>query len=566
MSLSSFMVLACCLSFACVGQVSRAASGDTPPDAGKIENFIALTLPGYWKVERLSLTDPVDYGNQVEPEWRWRFEAVITPNEALFVEADRDGDIVLLEPGLDPESRQTLYGIVVTTFRAGEWSGDIRHENRPFDHGGKPASFFAGRTLVVGSAEERELRDKTQERALEKLEATHEAERAALKLAQEAALARIGDMHRTALARLASEHDADMKRREAEHHKKVAGASAQHMDQLAQLEVELKAEAKRRRLEISESQKLTELTSEATRRLDALHDAESGMLAASERVFAARATALKELVDTLGMVTKVDGYLALLDTASESELDWMHVAVLRHGLQDDNSDIRNAARLDLLGADLESKPRLHALLKERLERIGDRPELQDFLAKHASGFISNHALRNLLLDHLPFVQQWASRVVDASPSYGDRHSPEWALGEPSVVQCNPRANKMDWAPNGGGTQFIRVAFEIAVLFPRIDVYEISKCGFVRKIILSDGKGYDTTYEVEDKLKQCPGTSAFRLYEPASTANASCTRNSSCRGSKSSFGRNEKRRRPRGNGRESPFDKPPCFRCTSRTRS
>ena len=66
------------------------------------------------------------------------------------------------------------------------------------------------------------------------------------------------------------------------------------------------------------------------------------MLAASERVHEARRVALKKLFDMLGVVTGSDDYLALLDAASESQPDWMRVAVLRHGLGSDDLASRAA--------------------------------------------------------------------------------------------------------------------------------------------------------------------------------------------------------------------------------
>ena len=42
----------------------------------------------------------------------------------------------------------------------------------------------------------------------------------------------------------------------------------------------------------------------------------------------------------------------------------------------------------------------------------------------------------------------------------------------------------------------------------------SQRGFVRKLILSDGKGNDTEYEVQDNLRGCTGVSVFRKYEHA----------------------------------------------------
>ena len=109
-----------------VGALATAAAATTdPPAQDVIGQDINAALPAYWSVHSLQLTGPVDYGNAVEPEWRWRFEAVLTPKEPLYVEAgDLDG-VVLLEPTLTPESQETQYGTVRATYRAGRWKTEV---------------------------------------------------------------------------------------------------------------------------------------------------------------------------------------------------------------------------------------------------------------------------------------------------------------------------------------------------------------------------------------------------------------------------------------------------------
>ena len=508
MSSRALLLVVLCLGFACIGRAASAAAADSPPTADEVEQYIAITLPGYWKVDQLSLSDPVDYGNPIDPEWRWRYEALIAPKEPLYVDGGHHEGVVLLELNFSPESPQTLYGVAIATFQAGTWSGEARHENRPFDHGGQPASFFSGRTVVAGSPEERELREATQRGELEELEAKHKAERAVVKIQHQAALATAKDAHRAALERLKVEHDAERERRKAEHQNELAV-------QLAALEADLKAEAERRRVESTESVKLTELTAEARDRLTALQAAEAEMLAAaidrltalqaaeaemlaaSERVHEARTVALKKLFDMLGVVTGPDDYLALLDIAGESQPDWMRLAVLRYGLGSDDLALIKAAWRHLLQADITNNPDLRNLFTDHLADLKDNPDL-----------------RNRLADHFPTVQQWASRVVDSSSYYDDRFSPQWALGEPSGIECNSFPDNTHWATkkDDHGLQSIRVAFAKSVVFPQIKIHETSDGGFVRKLILSDGKGNDTEYEVQDNLRTCPGVSVFRMHE------------------------------------------------------
>ena len=237
MPLRTLVLIVLCLGLACVGRAVGAAAANEPPSADDVELLIANTLPGYWKIDQLSLSDPVDYGNPVEPEWRWRYEALITPKEPLYVDGGRHEEVVLLKLGLGPESAQTLYGVAVATFQAGNWSGEARHENRPFDHGGEPASFFPGRTVVVGSPEERELREAAWQRELEELEAehkarieeleaTHKATIATSKIEHQGELAAAKEAHRAALERLKADLEAERERREVEHQNELARAVA----------------------------------------------------------------------------------------------------------------------------------------------------------------------------------------------------------------------------------------------------------------------------------------------------------------------------------------------------
>ena len=503
MPVRTLLLIVLFLGFACVGRAASAAAANSPPTADEVEQFIATTLPGYWTVDQLSLSDPVDYGNPIEPEWRWRYEALIVPKEPLYVDGGRHEGVVLLELSLSPESPQTLYGVAIATFQAGIWSGEARHENRPFDHGGEPASFFPGRTVVVGSPEERELREATRQRELEELEATHKAERAALKIEHQAALATAKDSHRTALERLKAEHDAERERREAEHRNELAV-------RLATVEADLKAEAEQRRVEITESEKLTELTAEARDRLAALQAAEAEMLAASERVHEARTVELKKLFDMLGVVTGPDDYLALLDMAGESQLDWMRVAVLRHGLGSDDLASSRAAWRHLLQADMNSNPELRSLLADYVANLKDNPDVladyvanlkdnpdvladyvanlkdsPDVLADHVANLKDSPDLLKLLASQFPTVHQWASRAVDASSINAAEHAVKWTLGEPGRVECNGGGHQNHWAAlhPDDGMQYIRVAFAKPVLFPQIEVHVNSQRGFVRKLIL-----------------------------------------------------------------------------------
>ena len=143
--LRGLLAVAWCLGLGYAAATAANGSARTVPSPDELERTIASNLPGYWRIGEMSLTEPVNYGNQVEPDWRWRFEARISPREVLYTEGERRGALIALEPGIGPEVEYTLYGIARATFHAGKWNAEITHENRPFEHAGQPASFFSGR-------------------------------------------------------------------------------------------------------------------------------------------------------------------------------------------------------------------------------------------------------------------------------------------------------------------------------------------------------------------------------------------------------------------------------------
>ena len=242
------------LALACTA-FDAGAVGPEPPGSDAIGQTLGAALPGYWAVQRLELTEPVDYGNAVDPDWRWRFEAAITPKEALYTEADKYGDVVWLNLTLEPEhSLETLYGTARATFHAGQWKTELTLENRPFDNRGLPRSFFAGRTGVVGSEEAQALRDNAHRRFVEKLEDQHAQQRAATEQRHKTELAEAEAAHRQSLAMLEQQNEAalavlktklaaDAQQRREEfaateqrHKTELAEAEAAHRQSLAMLE------------------------------------------------------------------------------------------------------------------------------------------------------------------------------------------------------------------------------------------------------------------------------------------------------------------------------------------
>ena len=547
--LPGLLAAAWCLALGYAGTTAASGSAQTVPSPGELESAIASNLPGYWRIGALSLTEPVNYGNQVEPDWRWRFEARVAPREVLYTEGERRGALIVLETGIGPDVEYTLYGIARATFHAGRWNAEITHENRPFEHAGQPVSYFPGRTVLSGSDEDRTLRERAQARSFEGLEARYEAERKALRVEHEAALARGKETHRTTLEKMEQGHTNEREQREAEHRLALEQARTRHLEGLAELEfeheaalalakethrttlekmeqdhtnerekreaehrlvleearirqreglAELEARARQAAADIANSHKLEEVVAEATKRVDALHDAEAKLLAATEELATDRRTALAELVGRIDAAQIAEEYVALVDAAREGGVEWMHLTVLREGLGAESAEVREAAWGELVRGTARGEAKIAAMLRESLDRTEDAPQLKTLIERHG----------------LPLSRQWASRVVRASLDRSTHVAPKWALGEPVGVGCNGRDNRTHWVPasQDDGLHSIRVAFDEPVLFPQIEVHEVSTPGFVSRIHLADGDGNETAYDVEDELVHCPGISTFDLHE------------------------------------------------------
>ena len=438
MALRALSIVILCLGFIGGDLHANAASVDESPNKAEVEQHLVSTLPSYWKLDDVALVGPVNYGTRIEPDLRWRFEAVIAPKEPLFVDGGRRGSVVLLQLYLGPESRETLYGIIKMTFRAGRWIPDIQHENRPFDYRGQTAATHKLAALETAEAE------------------------------LHAISTRIFEARQAALRKL------------------------------------------------SKAEKLEA----ATHKLAALETAEAELHAISTRIFEARQAALRKLFEALGAVSEIDSYRALIETVGESGIDWKLEAVLHYGFASGNLTIREAAWIHLLRADLEGNARLRTLLLDNLDDLKKHPRLRMLALANMGKFKDSTQLRMRFLDLLPSLEQWATRVVDASSYYSTDTGPQWALGATERGyhnRCNSDSGGIYWTTEQAdrGEEFIRVAYAKPVLLPQINVHELSNIGFVRKLILWDPEGGSTEYQVLDGLSSCPGTAEFRLYEHTS---------------------------------------------------
>ena len=137
-----------------------AQNGQQGPDANALAQRLAMELPTYWEVASVTITAEVNDGDAVQPRFRQRFQAVVSPRTDLFLPITEPVDRALpiswvrVRPSLSAEAERTLYGTTRADLSAGTWRIAIELESTVADMG-QPMDLFPLGTLVGGSEEER---------------------------------------------------------------------------------------------------------------------------------------------------------------------------------------------------------------------------------------------------------------------------------------------------------------------------------------------------------------------------------------------------------------------------
>ena len=502
----------------CAWLDSEAATPDAP-STDAVPTVLEEALPGYWSVHRLVLSEPVDYGNAVEPDWRWRFEAAITPREALYAPVEKLGDVVLVERTLEPKaSQQSMYGIARATFQAGSWKFELKLENRPFENQGQPRSFFKARTAVAGSEEERELRGNAHQRFVRDLEEKHARERTEAEERYRNELVAAGEAQRQRLAELETEHETALAAWKME---LAARAERRREEVAAELEL-VSINQDRMRKATASAEQLSELaaTTETTMaglktRLETLASQEAETLAATLRVVEGRGQALQTLLGEFDGATNAERYRIVLNTVSETDNRWLVEAAIRHGLISQDAAMQQHAWLRLMESTLIDTPNGQILLAEHVATLKEKPTLLTFvLSKAGPKLADNPSILEMLTARLPSIEQWASAVESSSSLSSSHTRSKNALGEPNGKGCKLRSGQGWKHRSNDKTPSIRVRFEHPVLLPTVTIHEASGAGFVRKLTLWGPGGEATEYEVKDTMTGCRGAARFRLYQHA----------------------------------------------------
>ena len=499
---------------------SEAATPDAPSTEA-VPTVLEETLPAFWRVHQLVLSDPVDYGNAVEPDWRWRFEAAITPRETLYAQVEKLGDVVLVDRTHEAKTSQlSMYGIARATFHAGRWEFEIKLENRPFESQGQPRSFFKSRTAVSGSEEERELRDNAHQRFVRELEAKHARERAEAEERHRSELAAAGEAQRRRLAELETEHETALAAWKMD---LAARAERRREEIAAELELAAINQDRMRKAtasadELSELAAATETSMAALEaRLDTLASQEAETLTATAGVIEGRAKALQTLLAELDGAASAERYRIVLDTVSETDSPWLAEAAVRHGLGAEDEAMQRYAWLRLVESTLIATPNGQILLGEHVEALKEKPTLLGFvLGKVGPRFSDNPATLQMLTARLPSIEQWASAVESYSSTPHHGNEAKTVLGAPDSDRCMLGSGQGWKHRRNDKTPSIRVRFDDPVLLPTVTVQQARASGFVRKLTLWGPGGEATQYEVKDTMTGCGGAARFPLYQHPGT--------------------------------------------------
>lgn len=266
--LAAATALVCC--------VTTASLALDEPSKEVLASQIAASLPIYWSVSDIRIVASTNAGDAVEPEFKQRFEALVSPRSNLFLadESAKDafGPFIPVLPTLAADASRTLYGVATSTYSAGEWLINLKMENDVAGPG-MPVDLFGGPTVMRGSEEESQLRERLRADVavrlqyqlaaeIERLKGDHEARVDALRQKQEEEITGIETAHRAATAKL----NADLAMKEASVEAELQRVT---MVQSAELEaLEVKFEQVRLQLESAHKQERDGIRASHTQLLD----------------------------------------------------------------------------------------------------------------------------------------------------------------------------------------------------------------------------------------------------------------------------------------------------------
>jgi hypothetical protein len=136
-----------------------AQNGQQGPDANELAQRLAMELPTYWEVASVTITAEVNDGDAIQPRYRQRFHAVVSPRTDLFLPVGEPADQALpiplfrVRPTFSAKAERTVYGTTRAELAAGTWRIAIALESTVTEMG-QPMDLFPLGTIVAGSEEE----------------------------------------------------------------------------------------------------------------------------------------------------------------------------------------------------------------------------------------------------------------------------------------------------------------------------------------------------------------------------------------------------------------------------
>lgn len=466
-----------------LGFASNAAAeiNIAPPDQDVLLGTIAEEMPGYWSVEALRASQPAGNGDPINPLVQWRFEADISPTEALYLPAIDEPPLSIIAPSVPDEYVATLYGTATGSYKAGTWKISLDFENDPTSSRGVPESFFEGLVAIQGSQHETDLR-RAQENSI--VLATKERISAAIESAnfeRDASIAEIKEMVsaelETAKIKIQGEIDQEQERRDAKLQDfeamlqgEQAKLTATHASELEKLKSELEAERNALSERLQSELALAALAEQAGAAADERLKRENAMWGSLNAAIEARAEQVGKLFSHVDTASDVE-LRSLVETISVDAPDWVTLEVVQ-----------------MLGTKGGAG---HAALKQLSSSLAD-PDLRAHVITASAEF-----------GVFKPIKQWADSVIAFSSQYDDK---AWAaanvLGEPTVTICKEQSGA--WAPHLSANEWVKVAFEKEVIPQTIHIHETHMVGYVKEIILWNVDQSTTEIKVQDNTEDCPG--------------------------------------------------------------
>lgn len=471
------------------------------PGKGELSDNLSQVIPSYWDVKEFRASDPVQYGDAVDPLTRWRIEVEISPKESLYSPIESPSVVSVLFPSMDVSDSVVVYGVVSASYYGGEWSINFDFENTPFSERGKPIGFFPGPFVIAGTDEEEELYTTITDRLL-----SDERDRAAVEISRieaesEAAMTRIEAEHAALVRKMnvdletaTASHEAYSVRLELEHAATLEARAAEHAAELELLRLD--ADAARQAYEqdmaleverlksVSEAAQMMEsLAESASTSLRKQQEAEVQMLALLDSSVEARADYVAKLVAS-AETSDPDRFTYLIDAASVRAPEWVVGQIIRHGILSEVAQIRQAA---IAALPLLTDPVIRKDLTDLIISAGLPP-----------------------FEGLEETSQWASEILDFSAQYDNQGwSAAQVLGPPTIDECGDIRGS--WTVRESeGLHYVKIGFDQPMYPSSLSVHQNNSVGFVRRIVLHNADGSERSMDVEDTLTECPGVSSFPI--------------------------------------------------------